>query len=274
MIQTSPLQRRWMSCPSPQGAGRGPLTHRGEAGGLRKNRCGSTSPGTAFRHPGPLGPTGTSPGTRRCHRCRGRESRRWPWPSASRPLGHTAGREHQRRAPRQPRHLRSPVGPWGASPRPRPARPGPSPRHPPWVPRGRDPGPAPGRAPTARTGPGAERAGSRSLSGPALTMLRTALCPGPGRAARAAARPHRSTPRTPPAQPMACTPRPFRPDQPISAQRGGLGGMMDGKLTNRRAGWAGWPQGCLSGDTTRAGDKDRPMGGVRNQVLRAGAPGR
>lgn len=111
MMQTSPLQRGVDELPFPAGRGQRPLTHRGEAGGLCKNRCGSTSPGTAFRHPGPLRPTGTFPGTRRCHRCRGRESRRWPWPSASRPLGHTAGREHQRRAPRRPRHLHSPVGP-------------------------------------------------------------------------------------------------------------------------------------------------------------------
>lgn len=48
MIQTSPLQRGWMSCPSPQGADRErPLTRPGEARGLRKNRRASTSPAAA-----------------------------------------------------------------------------------------------------------------------------------------------------------------------------------------------------------------------------------
>lgn len=109
--------------------------------------------------------------------------------------------------------------------RPRQARPKPPP--PAWAPRGRDAGSAPGLTPAARTRPGAERAEPCSVSGPALTMLRTALCPGPDRTARATAHLHRSAPRAALAQPIAHKPLPFRPDQPISVQRGGLSEMMD-----------------------------------------------
>lgn len=198
-----------MSGPSPQGAGRVPSPARARPEGLRKSPCGSTSPAVAFRHPGPpaLRPTGTSLGTRRCHRCQGRESRRWPWPSASRPPGHTAGRGCHWGAPRRPRHLRPPF-PRGASPRPRQARPEPPP--PARAPTGEIQSHPQARPPWRRPVPGRSGPSRAPRAAPhSLTMLRTAPSPGPNSAARAAARPDHSAPRTAPAQPIARKHHPF-----------------------------------------------------------------
>lgn len=102
-----------MSCPSAPGTGRGPSPSQERRAGYA--RAAVAQPRPAW--PRPLRPTDTFPRRRRCRRYRGRESRRWPWPSASHPPGHTAGRARHCGAPRRPRHLRCPGEPRGAEPR-------------------------------------------------------------------------------------------------------------------------------------------------------------